>query len=121
MNGQRFDHLVQIRSARLLRLSENFDLLLEGTNLFVLLLTMSAIVGFVNVNYFDRNNISGAHNATAIEPDFSAQHDDNIRKILPLVHSAKGTFTNQLVESISWNCSTAPPTFLNDTRLLRLR
>jgi hypothetical protein len=40
-------------------LAKNFDLFLEGADLLVLLLAMGAIVGFINIDYFDCDNIFG--------------------------------------------------------------
>jgi hypothetical protein len=68
MDRQRLNHLVQVWSARFLCLSKNFDLLLEGTDLLVLLLAMSSIVGFVNIDHFDCNDISGGGITTALKP-----------------------------------------------------
>jgi hypothetical protein len=59
MDRERFDHLVKVRSTRFLCLAKNFDLFLEGADLLVLLLAMSTIVRFVNIDYFDRDNIFG--------------------------------------------------------------
>jgi hypothetical protein len=59
MDRQRLDHLVKVRSARFLCLTKNFDFFLEGADLLVLLLAMSTIVGFVNIDYLDCDNIFG--------------------------------------------------------------
>lgn len=71
MNRQRLDHLVQIGSSRFLCLSKDFDLLLKGTYLLVLLLTVSTVVRFININDFDCNNHSGFHVTAAGEPKVS--------------------------------------------------
>src|SRR5271156_3964774 len=120
MNRQRLDHLIQIWSPRFLCLSKDFDLLLKCTYLLILLLAVSTVVRFININDFDCNNHSSFRVTAAGEPKVS-QENGTAKKVLPLVYPAKGTFTDKLVESIFWYRSTTPPTLLDDTRLLCLR
>jgi hypothetical protein len=111
MDWQCFDHLIQVGRPRFLCLSQNSDLLVEIVDLLILLVSESAKIRTVYINYFEGNDLLTVCLTTGTE---LARLKLQQERHSPLVHSTKRSLANEFLECVSWSSGARSFTLLNN-------